>query len=590
MLDLSRLSAEQRQAVIAPNGPLLILAGPGSGKTTVLAARIAYLVIARGVRPERILALAFARRVARELQDRLVGVLGAKGRGVVVTTFHAWGLRLIRQHQAELGYAPGPLAVLDGRDAQRLLFEAAGRLSLDVRHLSASDLVSQVTRYRLRAGFDTLDPSIPRLAAAYETTLREHQAVDFAAMLSLPLRLLETCPDIRRAWQAAYDLVVCDEGQDVCPVQYALLKALVEPRPNLTLVGDPSQTIFGWRGADARALLDFPTDFPTATTLQLRQNFRSTGRIVAVANALSAPLATHRPIWTAHSQGDAVRLHGAADEGAQARYVADEIERLLADGQIRQLADVAILYRTHRQAGPLAVTLRQRGLPYHVRGRGDLLARPEVREALALLRLALNPTDPTAQRHLATRGGPGWDNNGRWEGIVTGLHHVHDVASGLPPHLLLDLVLAQSGYRRWLTESPEGEARLESLDQLRQLLQALEGEGDEGLMALMVGGDELPADPAQTITLSTIHAAKGSEWRVVFVIGLEEGVLPHALSLEAGQDATGGLDEERRLAYVAVTRPRQRLYLTWRRARRSGIASVATQPSRFLMGLPVERA
>ena len=575
---------------MAPNGPLLLLAGPGSGKTTVLAARIAYLVIARGVRPERVLALAFARRAARELQDRLVGVLGARGRDVAVTTFHAWGLRLIRQHQTGLGYAPGLLAVVDGRDAQRLLVEAVGRLGLDVRPMTTPDLAAQVTRYRLLASLDTLDPVIPRLAARYEATLREHQAVDFAAMLNLPLHLLETCPEVRRAWQAAYDLVLCDEGQDVCPVQYALLKTLVEPRPNLTLVGDPSQTIFGWRGADARALLDFPRNFPSATTLHLHQNFRSTGRIVAAANALSQPLPTHRPVWTAHAKGDIVRLHGAADEGAEARYVADEIERLLAPDGVYQAGDIAILYRTHRQAAVLAMTLRQRGLPYHVRGRGDLLARPEVRDALALLRLVLHPTDPLAHRYPATSGGWLREGNGSWEAMVMALRPVQAAAHHLPPHLLLDLALTQSGYRAWLPDGPESEARLESLTELRHLLQACQADGDDWLTALALGNDELSPASAQAITLSTIHAAKGSEWAVVFVVGLEDGVLPHARSLETEPNGTTGVDEERRLAYVAVTRPRERLYLSWRRTRRSEADSLATQPSRFLKGLPIERA
>lgn len=588
MLDLSRLSAEQRRAVVAPNGPLLILAGPGSGKTTVLAARIAYLVIARGLAPDRVLALAFARRAARELQERLVGVLGARGQGVAVTTFHAWGLRLIRQYQAELGYAPGPLTVLDRYDAQRLLLEAASRLALDTRHMAAPDLAAQVTRHRLRAMFDPLDPSIPHLAAAYETALRDYQALDFAAMLSLPLRLLETCPAAQRSCQAAYDLIVCDEGQDVCPVQYALVKALRGQPPNLTLVGDPSQTIFGWRGADARALLDFPADFPRALALHLHENFRSTGHIVAVANALSAPLSTHRPIWTANQAGDAVRVHRAGDEWAEARFVADEIEGLLDQGQVGHVGEVAILYRTHRQAAVVALTLRRRGVPYHVRGRGDLLGRPEVRDALALLRLALHPADPLALRHVEMRARVRLD--GSIEDLVTRLRSVHEAAGRLPPHLLLDLALHQTGYRRRLADRPDAEARLGSLAELRDLLQALEDEGADGLPTLMLEESNPPADAANAITLTTIHAAKGSEWRVVFVIGLEEGVLPHARSLAGEHEGRGGLDEERRLAYVAATRPRDRLYLCWRRSRRSGTESVPTQPSRFLEGLPVERA
>ncbi len=584
MLDLSRLSLPQRQAVLAGHGPLLILAGPGSGKTTVLAARIAYAVIARSVPPDHILALAFARKAARELAARLSGILGSHGQGVIVTTFHAWGLRLIRQWQRELGYDSGPLSVYDAQDAQLLLHEIAIELGVDLRQQTLAELMARVTRYRLRAAAVSDGSVVQGLTVAYEEALRERQAVDFAAMLTLPLRLFETCSEARHAYQTAYDLVACDEGQDVCPVQYALLKHIVADRYNLTLVGDPAQTIFGWRGANAEALRDFPTDFPTARVLHLQQNFRSTQRIVTLANALSAPLPWRQPLYTVNATGEPVQLHAVRDECAEARFVATEIARLRDQRFLRHVGEAAVLYRTNRQALAIVLALREHGLPYHVRGRGDLLARRDVRNALAYLRLAYNPADQAAwQRTLHAGLG-----NHPIKDIQLLISRLHAASRRQPPHLLLDLALDLSGYRQWLAQQHDAEARLESLAELRQLLVRVDGGLGEWLTALAMDDEDAISNRADAVTLSTVHAAKGCEWRVVFVVGLEEALLPHAHAL-APDARPEALDEERRLAYVAVTRPQERLYLTWRRTRRSGADTQTSQPSRFLAGLPVER-
>ncbi len=588
MLDLSRLSLEQRQAVLAPDGPLLILAGPGSGKTTVLAARIAYAVIARRTAPESILALAFGRKAARELQTRLVGILGQQGQAVDVTTFHAFGLRLIRGWQQALGYGPGLLAVLDAHEAQLLLREVTERLGMGlVRH--TAEWASQVARYRLRASPPSDDPLLALLVREYESALRQRQAVDFTAMLTLPLRLFETCPAVLRACQAAYHLVACDEGQDVCPIQYTLLKCLVEPHHNLTLVGDPAQSIFGWRGADAGPLLRFGDEFPNASVVHLRQNFRSTQRIVALANRLGAPLASASPLSTPNPVGEWPRLHVAPNERREALFVADEIERLQAQGQLKHGGEVAVLYRTNRQAADIALALRERRLPYHIQGQVDLLTQPEVKVALALLRLAHNPLDEAARRSVLPAVAGGLGHGGRLRaatvtGLITELH----AARRLPPHLLLDLALDRSGYQQWLAEQRDAETRLSVLADLRRLVMDLDGDLEDILAALALDDEDGERDDAEAVTLTTIHKAKGCEWRVVFVVGVEEGLLPHAQSLSSGSQVDGCLDEERRLAYVAVTRPRERLYLTWRRARLHGPGRQACQPSRFLTGLPLQ--
>ena len=296
MLDLARLSLEQRQAVLAPCGPLAIVAGPGSGKTTVLAARIAYLVIARHVAPDSILAVSFTTKAARELRARLVGVLGPLGREVDVTTFHAFGLRIIRHWVGELGLGPGPPIVYEEDDARSLLRDVAQRQGVDVRMVPIPTLVSRVNRYRL--GDETAPLWLRTLADEYEAALQGRGAVDFTAMLSAPLRLFDERPAALHLYQDAYRHILVDEFQDVSAPQYRLLQRLAARHGNLTVVGDPLQTLYAWRGADSDGLRHFQRDFPTARVFQLHTNYRSTGRILAVANALGASLDADRCLRT----------------------------------------------------------------------------------------------------------------------------------------------------------------------------------------------------------------------------------------------------------------------------------------------------
>ncbi|MCW5880200.1 MAG: UvrD-helicase domain-containing protein [Anaerolineae bacterium] len=614
MLDLSRLSLEQRQAVLAGDGPLLIVAGPGSGKTTVLAARIAYLVVGRHIPPTSILAIAFATKAARELRARLVGVLGDAGRAVEVTTFHALGLRIIRQWREELGFGPGPLAVYDDREARALLVETATALGLDTTRETVPQLVATLTRHRLRGEPPKdADPLHP-LAEAYETALRRRCAVDFPAMLTLPLRLFETHPEALRVCQDAYRHVLCDEFQDVCAAQYALLRRLTEAHGNLTVVGDPCQTVYGWRGADVRFLLHFQRDFPRARLIHLHQNFRATRRLVELANALGAELAYGRPLRSDNPLGDRARLYLARDEATEVAFVAQEIERLRAVGEVERLGEVAVLYRTNPQAHRLGVALRQHGIPYWVRGRGDLFARREVQDALAYLRLAYDPADtaalariinipphrlsrlaelvsrqPTPAHDLPPLAQPlGPRAVADVEALASVIDELHAQSARGGPYLLLDAALDRSGYRDWLADQMDGAQRLEHLAELRRLLVTVDTNQADWLAEGHLSDDVDTADEADQVVLTTIHAAKGGEWRVVFVVGVEEGLLPHTHALAHDADMDAALEEELRLAYVAVTRPRERLYLTCSRWRQRGDQRYRCQPSRFLHGLPLD--
>jgi DNA helicase-2/ATP-dependent DNA helicase PcrA len=620
VLDLSRLSSAQRQAVVAGDGPLLIVAGPGSGKTTVLAARIAYLVTSRGLPPTSVLAITFATKATRELRTRLGGLLGAVARGVDVTTFHAFGLRVVRQWSEVLGWGPGPPAVYGADEARRVLRDVAGELGVDLERWPLSELAAHLERHRLAAEPGPIPSGLQlaALAERYEAVLRRRGAVDYPAMLAQPLRLFAERPAALRVLQDTYRHVLCDEFQDVCAAQYRLLQLLAERRRNLVVVGDPLQTLYEWRGADSRLLLAFERDFPEARVVRLDQNFRATGRLVDLANALGAPLPYGRRLWTDNPPGEPARLHVAADEQAEAAFVAAEIARLCAEGEVDGPGEVAVLYRTNAQAHRLALALRKRRLPYRVRGPGDLFARREVRDAVAYLRLAHCPDDaaalarivnvpprrlsrlaetlhasPVPVRELpALARSYGAAAVASAEALVALIAELHACSTDWPPAALLDLALDQSGYGAWLRGQPAGAARLAGLAALRALAAHAEGALSAWLAELQLGEDVAPGD-AEGVVLTTIHGAKGGEWRVVFVAGLEEGLLPHARALLHDAPAGEGVEAERRVAYVAVTRPREGLYLLCCRTRRRGARSEPRRPSRFLRGLPldhVERA
>jgi len=613
-LDLSRLSLDQRRAVLAGDGPLLIVAGPGSGKTTVLAARIAYLVASRGVPPSSILAVAFATKAVRELRGRLGSILGEPGRGVDVATFHAFGLRIVRQWSEALGFGPGPLTVYGKDEALKLLQEAADLVGFDLARSQLSDLAHHLDRLRLGHG-----PPLPEgkelepLLEAYEELLRRRGVVDYPAMLVLPLRLFSTRPSALRLYQDSYRYVLADEFQDISAAQYGLLRSLAERHRNLVVVGDPRQTLYGWRGADVRFLRDFECDFPEALVLGLDQNFRSTGRIVDLANALGEALEYSRPLWTDNPEGEVALLHMAEDEQAEAAFVAIEIRRLLEAHRIDHPGEVAVLYRTNQQAHELILALGAERLPYRMMGRGDLFSLREVRDAIAYLRLAHNPGDSAALARIANtpprrlgrlaerlRGRPlppgeflalarshGSIAAGSASSLLALIEDLHARSAELAPAQMLDLALDRSGYSTWLAGQPDASTRLAHLSTLRDLAKRAEGELGGWLADLQLGEEvsDTP-DDERRVLLATIHGAKGGEWRVVFVVGVEEGLLPHLRALLLEEDQTEGVQEELRVAYVAVTRPRERLYLTCCRNRRLDGRGEPRRPSRFLRGLP----
>ena len=467
-------SDEQLRAILAPEGPLLIVAGPGSGKTATLAERIGYLVRVCRVPPQRVLAFSFTRVAAATLRDRLILRLGPDGAAVDVTTFHAFGRRVAERWAADLGYAGPRLRVLSNEAARALLIETIGGKSAGEPppdHIMRA-LIESVHRARLGEGAGAADPATLALAEAYEATLRERRALDFPALLALPLRLFAHRPEVLRRYRDAYRHILVDEYQDVNLAQYRLARLLAGDHRCLAVVGDPAQTVYGFAGASADFLLTFPTEYPDAAVIPLTRNYRSTGRIVEATNVIAMPLPYGRPLWTANAAGPETVLFAAATPADEAGFVATEVRALLDRRAVAGPADIAVLFRNNDQAPDVARALGERGVPHTVRRR-----------------------DAARER-----------------------------------------------------------------------------------------GDR--------VRLGTIHGAKGGEWAAVFVVGLEEGVLPDYRAARGGDGPA--LVAERHLAYVAVSRPRERLFLTHCARRPTPADAEAADrmmaPSRFLVALPVSVA
>src|SRR5713101_3313729 len=565
-LDIRHFSPNQREVVEAGDGPLSILAGPGSGKTTVLAGRIAYLVEQRGVAAATILAITFTTAAAATLRQRLLGVLGDAAHDLTITTFHALGLRLIKQWSGELGFGDGVPAVYGRDDARVLLREVASVLGLEVAPeargreidpwaLSLSKLTLALDRFRLRWNdrgrsseeHDDIDEELLRqLTKAYEAQLHQRGAVDFPSMLTLPLHLFESEPGALRVVQDAYRFVMADEFQDTSDTEFRLLRQVVERHQNLAVVGDPNQAVYGFRGADPSVLLDFPQQYPGARVFPLDQNHRSTGVVVALSNALAAPLESGRESWTSNADGPRARLYTASDEMGESRFVADEIGRLLGSGQIEHPGEVAVLFRTNAQARTLAFSLRTAGLPFRVRADADLFGQPEVRDAVAYLRLAHCPTDgpalarvinvpprrlraieqalrkrPVAVSELPLwahkRGGP--PARQAVAQFLALVENLHQATVDCRPVEALDAVLDRTQYAVWLADQENGRVRLTRIEELRAVMEASAApDVATWLTDLHLGDVDGPAD-IRAVALSTIHSAKGGEWPVVFVIG-----------------------------------------------------------------------
>jgi DNA helicase II / ATP-dependent DNA helicase PcrA len=642
---LAELNPPQRKAVTHGDGPLLVLAGAGSGKTRVLTHRIAWLVATGRAQPGEILAITFTNKAANEMRERVEGLVGRVSRLMWVMTFHSACARILRREARSLGYK-GTFTIYDEADSLRMVKRCMRELDLDPKRFApraVRALISGAKNQLLDAdGFRERQGSFFEQTAAdvyelYERRMHEANSMDFDDLLVRTVNVLELFDDVRERYQRAFRNVLVDEYQDTNRAQYRLLQLLCEQHRNLFVVGDESQSIYGFRHADIRNILEFERDFPDADVVKLEQNYRSTQTILDATNAIIANNRARKPkrLWTEDDGGDPVRIVELGDEHEEARYVAGEVERLASDEGVPR-TEIAVFYRTNAQSRVLEDTLVRFDVPYQVIGGTKFYERAEIKDAIAYLTLLTNPADGVAFGRIvnAPRRGIGQTTQGRllshanttgqtvWEvarrpheapglgsaavkavsrfaATLDGLRE--RAASGPPVAELLEAVLSESGYVEALEaeRTIEAEGRVENLHELvgvagefdtNRALEESSADGeqipplDEFLqqLALYTDQDSL-RDDDELVTLMTLHNAKGLEFDSVLVIGCEEGVFPHARSVEEGN-----LEEERRLCYVGATRAKRRLWMTFARQRSLFGARGYNLPSRFLAEIPDE--
>jgi len=635
---LAPLNAPQRDAVTTTKGPLLVLAGAGSGKTRVIAHRIAYLLAVEGIDPRHVLAVTFTNKAAAEMRNRVESLLAPAGlRSPLIATFHSTCVRILRQRAAQAGLPPS-FVIYDEDDRQALVKEALRELDFDERTMTPSTVVHRISHCKNQmltpADVEQLartprEERIASLYRLYENKLAAAGALDFDDLLLRVVRLLETVPEALRWYRTLWTHVLVDEYQDTNRAQYRIVQLLTEEHRNLCVVGDPDQSVYRWRGADLRNILDFEKDYPDCRVVPLEQNYRSTKRILGLASAVIANNTARKDkrLWTENDEGERPDVYRAWDENEEAGFVAQKIRAFRREGY--DYRDMAVFYRTNAQSRVMEDALRRAGVPYLIVGGVRFYERREIKDVVAYLRLLANPLDDVAFRRAVAAPARGVGkasldrlaDGARAAGVpllalcatlpgdITGKpRRALEEFAGLIARLaarrremtvpaLIDLVCAESGYRDALRaeRTAEAQARLENLEELvaasEEFIATQEATGGDPValeafldsIALVADTDEL--DPAAGgVTLMTLHSAKGLEFPVVFLTGLEEGVFPHSRSMLEPEE----LEEERRLCYVGITRARQRLLLSYALHRRIQGYGVA-EPSRFLLEIPEEQ-
>jgi DNA helicase-2/ATP-dependent DNA helicase PcrA len=630
---LDDLNLAQREAVVAGDGPLLVLAGAGSGKTRVIAYRIAWLLAHRQLSPRNLLAVTFTNKAAGEMARRVETLLAPAGiTPPLIATFHAVCVRILRQHGTHVAL-PSQFTIYDEDDRLALVKECMKEGELADRAFTPSAAVHRISYLKnqmvavteaLRDARGPWEKKAALVYSRYEKRLRETGAVDFDDLLLMVVRLYSEISDVLAYYRGLWRSVLVDEYQDTNRAQYRIIRLLTQEHRNVCVVGDSDQSIYKWRGADIRNILDFEDDFPGTKVVRLEQNYRSTRSILAVAAGVIAHNVQRKDktLWTENPVGEAPRVYRAWDEHDEAAFVAQSI--LAQRGEGLSWDQVAVFYRTNAQSRVLEDALRRARIPYVIVGGVRFYERREIKDTLAYLRLVVNPADDVAFRRaiaapsrgigpgtltrlddevarrsrplLAVAADPPADVRGKagraLQDFAALVARLAGQRRDLPPPAFIDLVLEQSGYREALRRerASEAEARLENLEELVAAAEeftrtdaepTLEGFLDG--VALVSDVDELK-DAEGRVTLMTLHSAKGLEFPAVFMTGLEEGVFPHARSMGDPDE----IEEERRLCYVGVTRARERLTLSWALHRRIHGYGVG-EPSRFLREMPEDR-
>jgi DNA helicase-2/ATP-dependent DNA helicase PcrA len=664
---LDGLNEAQRAAVSHPGGPLLVVAGAGSGKTRVLTRRIAWLIAARGAHPGAILAITFTNKAAAEMRERVADLVGPRARMMWVSTFHSACVRILRREASRFGFTSS-FTIYDAADQRRLMTLICRDMDLDPKKVNPravlnwiSTLKNELVDHEAAAG-KAANPTEELYAEAYKTyqaRLQAANAMDFDDLIMNTVHLFQAWPDVRETYRRRFRHLLVDEYQDTNHAQYQLIRELTDADSDLLVVGDSDQSIYAFRGANIRNILEFEDDFPNAATILLEQNYRSTQTILSAANAVISRNEGRKDkqLWSAEGAGEKIVGYVGDDERDEAQFIADEIDRLVDAGDVAS-KDVAIFYRTNAQSRVFEEVFIRVGLPYRVVGGVRFYERKEIKDALAYVRVLVNPRDTVSLRRIINEPKRGIGD--RAEASIQRLATLHDISywealtrateatdlatrslnaiqafttvmselmtmadTGAPADAVLEAALTRSGYLASLEQStdPQDETRVENLAELvavarefvvgastiddpdgddtgerveeepSETVDAISDEPTLGVgslaafleqVALVADADQIPDEGDGVVTLMTLHTAKGLEFPVVFLTGLEDGVFPHMRSLADVKE----LEEERRLAYVGITRARTRLYLTRATTRAAWGAPSYNPASRFLDEVP----
>lgn len=627
------LNPQQAEAVINTEGPMLIMAGAGSGKTKVLTCRVANL-LQKGVRPYRILAITFTNKAAAEMRERVNNMSGPAAKDVWLFTFHAFCARFLRMEIDKLPGYGGNFAIYDTADSQNLIKQILKEMNLDDKRFQPSGILSRISNAKnalqdaaafARQAGDFYEQKVADIYSCYEQKLQLNNALDFDDLLMLSIKLLQENKEVREKYQDRFDYLLVDEYQDTNHAQYLLTKFLAAKHRNICVVGDADQSIYGWRGADIQNILDFEKDYPDAKVIKLEQNYRSTQIILDAANAVIENNTGRKPknLWTENKSGADIIYFQAVDERDEARFVIEQLQNLQRT-ENKKLGDMAILYRTNTQSRIFEEMLIKSGISYNMVGGLKFYERKEIKDIIAYLRVIFNPADSLSLLRIINvpKRGIGdaslakiqayaaANNVSLFEAVsnaaaIDGLSsrfvsklddlagiifELMNLAGEAPVEDLIDRVLRDTGYLEELENerTPQAQSRIDNLHELISVAQEFAASEEENNLENFLAHVALVSDIDDTelgedaITLMTLHSSKGLEFPVVFLVGMEEGLFPHARTL---MDETE-IEEERRLCYVGITRAKEKLFLSSTKMRTIYGNTVTYPPSRFLQEIP----
>ncbi|RBP05898.1 DNA helicase PcrA [Rossellomorea aquimaris] len=634
---LNGMNPEQAEAVKATEGPLLIMAGAGSGKTRVLTHRIAYLMVEKGVNPYNILAITFTNKAAREMKDRIENILGGASDNIWISTFHSMCVRILRRDIDRIGMNRN-FTILDSTDQQSVIKAILKEKNIDPKKFDPRSLLGSISSAKNElttpeelskqvGGY--YDQVVSDVYTEYQKRLRKNQALDFDDLIMTTIQLFQRVPEVLEFYQRKFQYIHVDEYQDTNRAQYMLVKLLASRFQNLCVVGDSDQSIYRWRGADIANILSFEKDYPRATVIFLEQNYRSTKRILQAANEVIQKNSNRKPknLWTENHDGEKISYFRADTEQTEAQFVTGKIKEMTESGK-RKYSDFAILYRTNAQSRVMEEVLLKSNIEYSIVGGIKFYDRKEIKDILAYLRLISNPDDDISLMRVINVpkrgvGATSIDKIARYAqdhdiSMFSALEEADFV--GLSPKItkaviefkemvkgytsmqeylsvteLVEEILEKSGYIDMLKaeKSIESQSRLENLDEFLSVTKSFEQSNDDKSLvafltdlALVADIDKLDEDdqPKDSVILMTLHAAKGLEFPIVFLMGMEEGVFPHSRSLMEEDE----MEEERRLAYVGITRAEEQLYLTNAQMRTLYGQTKMNPVSRFIQEIPAE--